>query len=475
MGAGASSGLTAEIKTVMASVSGLDEASRAKINAAIEASSSSIDTLQAQVSALQEKVTDMSAQLARRDLKFSIAQYNILAGYLGNNMEPWFLYGVDMPAERRDAICKKHVEKDAEGKYVNVGWPNYVKGILTDDEIATVEAVHARDFAWDARKHQLMATIRELDADVLSLVECDHFEDFFKAELWALGYDTMWSKRPRPNSDDGCCIAWKRHLFVVDAPTAVEEYVDRYDAATNKTYKDRIALLVLLRLKGTSQSVLVVSTHLTRNPEDPKMDSLRAKQIGQVLRRITTFTAEQACTQHTPVVLAGDLNATSFQKLRGIANAVTLMVDDDANAKLHPFTFDCKEVPTGKTSVTAARDVRIDALLFQSQKLMLVDSKPAKQLRTPIPDSENPSDRAQRRSLAPLPTRTPSLASTPSRPAARPLSTLPPSPLTPPAVHAAAASLRAQSCQHSRSPARPPLGTTADRSLAQPLAGTTAA
>jgi len=49
-------------------------------------------------------------------------------------------------------------------------------------------------------------------------------------------------------------------------------------------------------------------------------------------------------------------------------------------------------VPTGKTSVTAARDVRIDALLFQSQKLMLVDSKPAKQLRTPIPDSENPSD-----------------------------------------------------------------------------------
>ena len=35
-------------------------------------------------------------------------------------------------------------------------------------------------------------------------------------------------------------------------------------------------------MQGTQQRVLVVSTHLTRNPEDPSMDALRAKQIGQV-------------------------------------------------------------------------------------------------------------------------------------------------------------------------------------------------
>ena len=27
-------------------------------------------------------------------VSFSVAQYNILAGYLGDNRQPWFLYGV---------------------------------------------------------------------------------------------------------------------------------------------------------------------------------------------------------------------------------------------------------------------------------------------------------------------------------------------------------------------------------------------
>ena len=67
-------------------------------------------------------------------------------------------------------------------------------------------------------------------------------------------------------------------------PTVTEEYVDKYDPASGKTYKDRIALLALLRFVGSEQRVVVVSTHLTRNPEDPKMDALSAKQIGQARR-----------------------------------------------------------------------------------------------------------------------------------------------------------------------------------------------
>jgi len=138
--------------------------------------------------------------------------------------------------------------------------------------------------------------------------------------------------------------------------------------------------------------VVVVSTHLTRNPEDPKMDALRAKQIGQVLRKITEFTRSHGCVDDAPVVLAGDLNATSFQKLRGIANAVTLLLGAGHAGTLHPFGFDCKEVPTGKTSVTAARDVRIDALLYQSQRLVLTDSLEAPSLPAPIPNADHPSD-----------------------------------------------------------------------------------
>ena len=38
---------------------------------------------------------------ARPANEFVVAQYNILAGYLGDNRQPWFLYGVQLDDERR--------------------------------------------------------------------------------------------------------------------------------------------------------------------------------------------------------------------------------------------------------------------------------------------------------------------------------------------------------------------------------------
>lgn len=49
----------------------------------------------------------------------------------------------------------------------------------------------------------------------------------------------------------------------------------------------------------------------------------------QVLRKITQYTIECDCIDDAPIVLAGDLNATSFQKLRGIANAITLLMGEE--------------------------------------------------------------------------------------------------------------------------------------------------
>jgi hypothetical protein len=170
-----------------------------------------VATLTKQVSELTLQVSSLAARLSRMQTRFSLGQYNILAGYLGSNMEPWFLYGVDMPEERRALVHAKHRERDANGKYINVGWPNYVRGILSEKEIAAVELEHSLSFEWEGRKLRLVQAITELDADVLSLVECDHYVDFFRERLEALGYDTVWMKRPRPSSTDGCCIAWKRH------------------------------------------------------------------------------------------------------------------------------------------------------------------------------------------------------------------------------------------------------------------------
>ncbi|CAJ1361456.1 unnamed protein product [Effrenium voratum] len=69
---------------------------------------------------------------------------------------------------------------------------------------------------------------------------------------------------------------------------------------------------------------------------------------------------------------------------------------------LHPFTFDCADVPTGVTSVTMARCMRIDAIVYQSQCLELVDVQapiyeslreiPDVSPAEPIPSAQQPSD-----------------------------------------------------------------------------------
>ena len=49
-------------------------------------------------------------------------------------MEPWFLYGIEMSQERRKAVFKLHAERGADGKPANPGWPNYVRGVLSEED-----------------------------------------------------------------------------------------------------------------------------------------------------------------------------------------------------------------------------------------------------------------------------------------------------------------------------------------------------
>ena len=80
-----------------------------------------VEGLKQQVASLQKTVSQLVTQAAPRE--FTVAQYNILAGYLGDNRQPWFLYGVDIPPARRAEIMTKFYQRGEDGKYVNAGWP----------------------------------------------------------------------------------------------------------------------------------------------------------------------------------------------------------------------------------------------------------------------------------------------------------------------------------------------------------------
>ena len=121
------------------------------------------------------------------------------------------MYGVDMPPERRQQVIKKHGERGPDGKYVNVGWPNYVKGI-GDDEIAR--------WRRDAGSHGRHAGAhRRADQDSTRMCSPSLNATTTRSTLRPSsqnGYASTWAKRPRPSSADGCCLAWKRTVFALD-------------------------------------------------------------------------------------------------------------------------------------------------------------------------------------------------------------------------------------------------------------------
>lgn len=101
-----------------------------------------------------------------------------------------------------------------------------VRGILSEAEVQRVEELHEQFFAWEKRKHRLLEVIRAMKCDLLSLVECDHYFDHFQRALEDMGYDSLWRKRPRASSADGCCVAWRRDRFRLLAEEPVE-FVDK--------------------------------------------------------------------------------------------------------------------------------------------------------------------------------------------------------------------------------------------------------
>jgi len=155
--------------------------------------------------------------------------------------------------------------------------------------------------------------------------------------------------------------------------------------------RDRLALLTLMRSRVTGDTVIFASTHLARNPEEKELDGLRSRQISQVIRGIASF-SQQRGAHRAPVVLTGDLNATAFERLIGIASVSAILREGGSGP--HPFVFDCRDVPSRPTSVTKERQMRIDAILYQGKRLDLLDICDAPELTVddPIPNALHPSD-----------------------------------------------------------------------------------
>jgi len=316
-------------------------------------------------------------------LSVSVMQYNILASYLGKNTMPWFMYGADISQEVRDQLLKKFSERDSTGKH-KYQWPAFAEGILSPEEIRAVD-YREQFFTWDGRKTKLISEIVGLDADIVSLVELDQY-DFFVERIGGV-WDSCFHKRPRRASPDGCGMFWRRSKFVLLASQGVD-FVDGNDGQGRET-RDRSCLMVLLQFATCSKKLVVVSTHLAKDPDSKAQTAIRVRQVSQLIEHLTRFTEDHEATE-VPVILLGDLNARDFGEIRGIAKTVWQM----KGLPIHKFLWGATDVRTGATSITNARRCRIDCVQYEHNHMEVIEVHPTPSLPhgEVIPNCEHPSD-----------------------------------------------------------------------------------
>jgi len=362
-----------------------------------ETTASTEDDLVERVQSLEALVHQQAQQLklmakalegVQKDVRrtVSVMQYNILASYLGKNTQPWFLYGADIEPEAREKVFKLFNQRGTDGKPQNK-WPEYVKGILSPQQIEEVELQDAF-FRWESRREKLVNKIMELDADVLSLVELD--DHAFFAQSLDPEWDSVFRKRPRANSADGCGIFWRRRKFELVASEGFDMIDGNDDKGREK--RDRSCLMVLLKWKTAGNNVaplVVVSTHLAKDPYNKAQTAIRVRQVTQIMATLTTFTGKHQA-RDSPVILLGDLNARHFGEIRGIARTVWQIKGDP----IHKFLWHATDVNTGATSVTKARHCRIDVVQYLSSHMEVLDVMPMPKLKDDevIPNAEHPSD-----------------------------------------------------------------------------------
>jgi mRNA deadenylase 3'-5' endonuclease subunit Ccr4 len=79
------------------------------------------------------------------------------------------------------------------------------------------------DLEWGRRKGLILQEILRHEPDVITLQECDHYQDYFLPELSAAGYTGVFAPKPISaclevsNSSDGCAIFVKHSKLRIDS------------------------------------------------------------------------------------------------------------------------------------------------------------------------------------------------------------------------------------------------------------------
>jgi len=140
---------------------------------------------------------------------------------------------------------------------------------------------------WEYRCPLHLEVLRKCDADFISLVEIDHYDDVFSNELSSLGYRSIFKKKVN-DSLDGCVLCWKSSITLVDSMTI--EYMEGFS---------QVAIVGCFTMEN-GMGVCVATTHLKASVGN---EDVREREGRILIEKISAFN-----TNNYPVIICGDFN-----------------------------------------------------------------------------------------------------------------------------------------------------------------------
>ncbi|XP_042360019.1 protein angel homolog 2 isoform X2 [Plectropomus leopardus] len=191
---------------------------------------------------------------------------------------------------------------------------NILSQELLQDNVYLYRHCNPGVLPWDHRLPNLLAEIKQYDADILCLQEVqeDHYEDQIKPALQALGYQCEYKKRTG-RKPDGCAVVFKTSRLSLLSSNPVE-FFRPGDALLDR---DNVGLVLLLQPNNTmgqsdpSAFICVANTHLLYNP---RRGDIKLAQLAILLAEVNRLSRLPDGSTN-PVVLCGDFNSTPWSPL----------------------------------------------------------------------------------------------------------------------------------------------------------------
>ncbi|KAJ7341091.1 hypothetical protein JRQ81_004813 [Phrynocephalus forsythii] len=164
---------------------------------------------------------------------------------------------------------------------------------------------------WSYRFPNILADIKQLDADILCLQEVqeDQYGTEIKPSLEALGYHCEYKMRTG-RKPDGCATCFKTSKFNLLSSNPVEFFRRNIPLLD----RDNVGLVLLLQPRFSCQAataICVANTHLLYNP---RRGDIKLTQLAMLLAEITNVAIREDGL-FCPLVICGDFNSVPHSPL----------------------------------------------------------------------------------------------------------------------------------------------------------------